>query len=212
MSIQSVVRWLLPKEDQFFGFLENQAAVAHKGATALALLAEGRPVGEVSAAVQDLEHEGDKIVQEMVNALARTFVTPIDREDLHRLSSELDNILDLTNDAARTWLLFGGGRPTEAMARLFDVLVRSTAELDRAVPKLRLHRYGEIIEIGGAVRGLEKEGDSVFRGALGELFGSASLEIKGLLREKEMLENLERAIDHCEQVANTLTNLAVKHG
>lgn len=212
MSIQSVVRWLLPKEDHFFGHLESQASVAHRGAAALALLGEGRPADEVSAAVQDLEHEGDEIVREMVNGLARTFVTPLDREDLHRLSTELDNIIDLTNDAARTWMLCGGGRPTEAMTGLLDVLARATAELDRAVPRLRQHQYDEIIEIGRAVRELEKEGDRVFRGALGDLFGGDAAEIKALLREKDMLENLERAIDHCEQVANTLTNLAVKHG
>jgi hypothetical protein len=212
MSLQSVVRWLLPREDHFYGLLENQASVAHQGSTALALLGEGKPAGEVSTVVQELEHAGDALVREMVDGLARTFVTPLDREDLHKLSSELDNILDLTNDAARIWLLFGGDQPTEAMVHLFDVLVRSTEELNRAVPMLRRHGYDEIITHCRTIRELEKEGDRVFRGALGDLFGDPSTELKALLREKEMLEDLERAIDHCEQVANTLTNLAVKHG
>src|SRR5258708_32218166 len=82
MSVQGVIRWFLPREDQFYDFLERQAAVAHEGVKAFARLKEpGASSKDVREAVQALEHEGDKIVHEFEEALARTFVTPIDRED-----------------------------------------------------------------------------------------------------------------------------------
>src|ERR1700761_6805182 len=114
MGLQSVVRFLLPREDHFYDFLERQAIVAHKAPVCLRAFGEGE-VSRVREAVQILEHDGDKIVHEMEEALARTFVTPIDREDLQKLSSELDGVLDLTNGAIRACVLLGVDKPTDAM-------------------------------------------------------------------------------------------------
>src|SRR5882757_2112420 len=102
MSLQSVVRWLLPREDHFYDYLEREAAVAYEAAVALAELRNPNvTVAGVRTKVQTLEHTGDKCVHEMEEALAKTFVTPIDREDLQRLSSQIDTIIDLANAAAR---------------------------------------------------------------------------------------------------------------
>lgn len=211
MSIQSVIRFFLPREEHFYDFLEQQAAVAHKGALALVSFKDG-DVAEVREAVQRFEHDGDRIVHEMEEALARTFVTPIDREDLQKLSSELDDVLDLTNGTARAAALYGVDRPTEPMMKLIDVLVRCTEVLEVAIPNLRKHRYKELVDSARAIRKLEKEGDAVFRGAVSTLFHDRAIDAKQLLREKEVLEDLENAIDVCNNVADTLTNLAVKHG
>src|SRR4051794_18871413 len=101
MGLASVVRWLLPREDHFYDFLEGQAVVAHEAAVAIIPFREGRPAAEVRIAVQELEHKGDKIFHDLEEALAKTFVTPIDREDIQKLSSELDDISDLINGAMR---------------------------------------------------------------------------------------------------------------
>ena len=102
MGIQDVIRWFMPREDHFYGFLERQATAAHDGAKALAKFStNGATAQQARDAVQKIEHEGDGIVHEMEEALAKTFVTPIDREDLQKLSSELDTVLDLTNGAIR---------------------------------------------------------------------------------------------------------------
>ena len=213
MAFQQLIRWLLPKEEHFYDFLERQAAVAHDGAAAFARFRDGDAKAEaVRDELQALEHAGDEIVCGMEEALARTFVTPIDREDLQRLSAELDDILDLTNLTARSCVLYGLKRPTGAMTRLADMLVACTGRLKEAVPKLRRHAYGELLEEGRAMRKLEKEADQVFRAAISALFHDPALDGKSLLREKELLEDLERAIDLCQRVAGTLTNLAVKHG
>src|SRR4051812_9576338 len=107
MGLQDVVRWFVPKEDRFYDYLEGQAVVAHDGAKALRQFNEGKSAEEVREAVQELEHQGDKISHMMEQAIATTFVTPLDREDLQKLSGELDDILDLTNGAMRAAVLYG---------------------------------------------------------------------------------------------------------
>jgi uncharacterized protein len=212
MGIQSVVRWFLPREDHFYDYIEGQAEVAHEGALALLGFKEGKSPEAVRHAVQELEHAGDKISHDLEEALARTFVTPMDREDLQRLSGELDDILDLTNGAVRQADLLGVGQPTEPMAHLMDILVGCTEVLRHAVPKLRKHAYNEILEDAKTVRKLEKDADVVFRSAMSALFQDPTVDAKKLIREREVLEDLENAIDRCQRVGRTLANLAVKHG
>lgn len=213
MGLQDLVRWFLPKEEHFYAFLERQAVAAHEGASALARFKdEDASVEAVARAVQAVEHEGDAIVHELEEALAKTFVTPIDREDLQKLSSQLDDVLDLTNGAARGAVLFGVARPSAAMCTLMDKLVACTAVLKDALPNLRRHAYPELTTASRGLRKLEKEADSIYREAIRGLFGDDKVEARVLLREKQVLDDLERAIDRCEYVADTLANLAVKHG
>ena len=212
MGLQSLVRWLVPREEHFFDLLDGQVDVAHRAAEALRGFREGEPVGELRQKMQQLEHDGDRLFYEMENALAQTFVTPIDREDLHKLSAELDDIVDRMNGAVRAAGLLGVERATPPMARLIEILLDATAALKAAVPHLRRHAYGEMREAILALRKLEKDADAVFRDAVSVLFREPSVDAKQLLREREILDDLENAIDHCDRVAGTLANLAVKHG
>jgi uncharacterized protein Yka (UPF0111/DUF47 family) len=213
MALQSIIRWLLPREDVFYDFLERQATTAHEGVKALQRLREPAVSAEaVREAVQELEHDGDKLVHELEEALAETFVTPMDREDLQDLSSELDTILDFTNGAARVFVLYGVERPTQAMLELTDLLEKCTAVLATAMPKLRRHMYPEIIEASRDVKKLEKDADAVFRNAVSALFKDPAIDAKVILREREVLDHIEEAIDHCDRVGKTLKYLSVKHG
>ena len=212
MGLQSIVRWLLPKEDHFFDYLEGQAKVAYDAARALHELEDGASVEDVRGIVQGLEHDGDKLFHELLDALALTFVTPIDREDLQRLSAELDDILDLTNGAVRAASLFGVKELSRPMSELIELLCSATRIINEAMPLLRKHDYKRLTEAMGEIRKLEKDGDLVFRHAVSELFQDEKVDAKKLLREREVLDDLETAIDHCDRVAATLTNLAVKHG
>lgn len=146
MSLQSAIRWLVPREDHFYTFLEGQAEVAHEAAVALHRWKDGEKVSVVCDAVLELEHKGDKIVHEMEEALAKTFVTPIDREDLHRLSVELDDILDRANGAIRAASLNGVPTPTEPMNKLMDLLIECTTVVKASTPLLRKNKYAEITE------------------------------------------------------------------
>jgi uncharacterized protein Yka (UPF0111/DUF47 family) len=222
MGLQNVIRWLLPREDHFYDLVEQQAAFAHEGAKALSKFAtNGTTAEQARDEVQHIEHEGDRMVHEMEEALARTFVTPIDREDLQRLSSELDTVLDLTNGAIRACVLLGVEEPTDAMRKLIEIILRSTLTISAAIPKLRKHEFHDLVVAARELRAIEKEGDVIYREAVSELFRS---ETKGgafragagdarvLIREKTVLDDLENAIDQCDSIADILAHLAVKHG
>jgi uncharacterized protein Yka (UPF0111/DUF47 family) len=213
MSLQGWIRLLLPREDHFYDFFEKQAAVAQRGARTLLTAGEaGVTIESIREKVQALEHEGDKLVHEVEEALARTFVTPIDREDIQRLSSELDTVLDMMNAAARMADLCGVTQPSEPMIKLMELVEKSTEILVGAMPQLRKHDYPALIEAGRAIKAIEKDGDKIYRRAVSALFQDPQVDAKDLLRQREVLEDIETALDHCERVADTLTNLAVKHG
>lgn len=213
MGIQDVIRFFMPKEEYFYDFLEKQAKFAHEGATMLSKFSESDQSAEdARVEIQKVEHEGDKVVHDMEEALAKTFVTPIDREDLHKLSSELDTVLDLTNGAIRACVMLGVDKPTEPMKKLITLLVACTKKMDEALPKLRKHEYNDLVAIARELRKLEKDADVVYRDAISKLFKDPSVDAKVLIREKTVLEDLENAVDQCDSIADTLTNLAIKNG
>src|SRR4051812_38373414 len=213
MAIQNLVRWLLPREDHFYEILERQASITHQAAIELAKYRDNGKTSPqaIRDVVERLEEEGDVASRDMLKALARSFVTPIDREDLQRVSKKLEDVLDLINHAARTCVLFGVGTPTEPMLAQIERLETCTRIFTQAIGKLRGHRYHEMIDLCHEVNKLERQGDELFRDALGKLFHDPAIDAKTILREKEILEDLEKALNRCEQVAETLVNVAVKH-
>lgn len=211
MPFSAFLRWILPKEDHFYDHLERQAKLAHQAAVTLKRLTTGGAAGEIRAAVQELEHQGDQISHEMLAALGRTFATPLDRDDLQKLCKRLDDITDLANAAARACVLFGVEKPTPPMCLLIEKLEASTAIIERTVPLLRKHAYDDVKAGVAEVTQLEKDGDAVFRDAISKLFHDPAIDAKDILREKEVLDDLEKAINRCEQVADVLTSIAVKH-
>lgn len=221
MGLQDIVRVLVPRDDRFYDYLEQQAVLAHEGAVELSRLLTEAPKG-VQQAVRAVEKRGDKAAHEIEDALARTFVTPLDREDIHNLSSRLDDVLDRAYAAASAFVMFGIQKPSEPAEKLLDCLVRATLELKNVLPSLRKHDFETIRSSGRTVKTIEKEGDEIYRGAMTALFATdaeaqgpyRTLEIdaRAIIREKEVLEILEEAVDNCEDVAEFLVNLAVKHG
>jgi uncharacterized protein len=211
--LQSLLRLVLPREDHFYEFLEHQAAVAHEAAEVMAKHKDGSTTAQgIREQIQDIEHRGDVIVHAMLDAIARSFVTPIDREDMQRLSKRLDDILDSTNAAARACVLFGVDKPTRPMLLLIDKLLECTRILREIVPKLRKHAYDELIADARRINQVEKDGDGVFRDAMSTLFHDPTIDAKTILREREVLEDLEKAINRCEQTAEIIANISVKHG
>lgn len=209
--LNAFLRLIRPRAEHFYGFLEQQAQLAHDGAKALAGIAEAGAVPEqIRDRIRELEHQGDAQVHAMIDALSQTFVTPIDREDLQRLSKRIDDILDLINATGKACVTFGVEQPTPAMRLLIAKLVESTELVNQAVPKLRLHAYPEAIRICARVTISEKDGDVVYRDALSKLFHDPAIDAKTILREREVLDDLEKAINRCEQVADLITTVAVK--
>jgi len=212
MGVQDLVRWFLPKEDHFYTFLEGQAREAREAVEVMVTLRKGESLSAVRDKIAEIEHRGDKLFHDLEDALAETFVTPIDREDLQKIASELDDILDFTNAAIRASVLVGLREFSEPMNRLVDVLLTATTELEKGILLLRKHDYEGIRGPVGKVRQLEKDADNIYREAIRGLFDDESVDAKQVLREKEILEDLENAVVRCDLVAGTLANLAVKHG
>ena len=212
MGLQDMVRWLLPREDKFYGLIERQGVLLDEAARALAELAGPALPAEVHEKVREIEHRADAIVYEIEEQLAAVFVTPIDREDIQLLASSLDDIIDYINLTARTFVLFGVARPTPPMVAMMEVLVKMAEFLRAELPALRTHQYTRLIAAGRVIKQHEKDGDRIFRNAVSQLFHDPEIDAKELLRQKEVLEDLKLAIDKCETVAERLKNLAVKHG
>lgn len=210
--MQRLIRWLLPQEQHFYTLVERHAQIVNEAARAMSGFRSGVSVKEINAKVRDLEHQGDECVKQMLDALANTFVTPIDREDLQRLSKKLDDICDYINLAARDCTLYGVDKPTEAMLLQIDKLVTSAELVSSAVPWLRRHAYAEITDLTNRITKHRDDGAHVFTEALTKLFHDPAIDAKTILREKEVLEALDKAINRCEQVGEVLVNIAVKNG
>lgn len=211
MALQGLIRFLLPREDHWYDMLEELGRLGHEAARALHTFKDV-PATKVREAVQTIEHKADDVVRKMEDALARTFVTPLDREDLHRLTGELDDIIDFCNLSARAFTLYHVEKPSPAMVAIMEKLEQTTAIIARAVPHLRSHEYAQLLDAGRQVRALEKEADVVYRQAISALFTESHSDFRELLKQKEALDDLEAAVDYCDNVADLLSNLAVKHG
>ncbi|HEY8377705.1 MAG TPA: DUF47 family protein [Nannocystis sp.] len=212
MGLQDVIRWILPREDVFYALLEQQSVLLDEAAKALAGFSDGAAAEKVHETVQELEHKADAIVYQIEEQLASAFVTPIDREDIQLVATALDDIVDFINLTARSFVLYGITRPSPAMTEMMRILVQMTGVLRAEMPALRRHEYGKLIAVGRVIKQQEKEGDRVFRSAVSSLFSDPAIDAKVLLRDKEVLEDLEHAIDMCETLAERLKHLAVKHG
>jgi len=209
MALQDVFRWLLPKADHFYAILEQQAICAHEGAVALRGENESAVRGKK---ISDIEAKGDDLVRQMEEALAATYVTPIDREDLHRLASELDDVLDSSHAAARAAIIVGIDELTEDMKQLVGILVKTTAVIKDAVPLLRSHKYDILLERAREVKKMESEADRIYREAVTRLFSDKGVDAKQVIREKTVLDDIATAIDRSDQAGWSLANVSVKNG
>jgi len=212
MLLQNLINWVLPREEQFYGYLEKQALVAQQAIPVLGrFVEEGADYEAIRDAVTRIEKEGDRIVDEVLFALSKTFVTPIDREDLQRLSKKLDDVLDYVNLTGRSLVIFALQRPTQPMVELLQTLKESCDILVEILPCLRKKQFDTLIQGCQRIQKLEKQADHIFRQELSRLFHDSTVDAKDILRAREILDHLETAVDSCDAVAETLMNVAVKH-
>jgi uncharacterized protein Yka (UPF0111/DUF47 family) len=212
LGLKDIVRWILPREDVFYALIEQLAELLEAAAQAFVKFTEGVPVEQVFEAVRAIENQADKVVYEAEEQFANVFVTPIDREDIHALIVAIDDIIDLIYLTSRSFVLYGVKTPTVAMSEQMKLLVVLGSYLRTEIGALRRHEYERLIAAGRVIREHEKTGDKIFREAVAELFHNPEIDAKIVLRDKELLEDLESAVNKFEFVAEKLKNLAVKHG
>ena len=160
-------------------------------------------------AIKRLENEADDVTHEVVNRLNRTFITPIDREDIHMLASDLDDVIDRIDGTARRAQIFRLSDAPEGVSALCDVICRITAEVATAVGKLG--GKGDALPHCIEAKRLEEEGDAIYHQMLGQLFDQEKDPIL-LIKWKEIYDNLEHAIDESEDVANDVEAIVLKNG
>lgn len=204
---------LVPRQDSFFDFFDKQVETVHKGAKALQdMLTDFTDVEDKAFRIKAAEHDGDEIVHNMMRKLNTTFVTPLDREDIHALTSALDDILDFIEAAADRMVLYEIDEPTEAAIKLAQVLAEATAITQDAVIALRdmKRNSAKIREACVAINRLENRGDQVNRAAMAKLFQMHDKPMEAL-KWREIYHNMETAIDKCEDVADILESTVLKN-
>lgn len=218
MPFQSLIRWLLPKDDRFFSLLEEHAGVLAEAAKQMLDLPSGpdvsgdlQKVKETLDKIHTLEHRGDDIVRAVMLALDETFVTPIDREDLHSLATALDNVLDYLYKAAQSFVAFDLPELSAAMREMVGLLADSTAVIKDTLPFIRSHKLEKVAPARLQVVSMEKRGDAIYQNEMASLFKNASVDAKELLRQQTVLEALEAALNSCQDAVDVLENVAIKH-
>jgi len=204
-----VWRKLIPREGKFFEMFNTMAENADATAALLVEMMESFDhLPDRASAIKGKEHLGDTLIHDLIRKLNSTFVTPLDREDIHRLASSIDDIIDLSDAAANKVILFDIRNRIEGAAELARVVKHQTAQLRLAVRALVDPK--RILDHCIEIHRLENEGDRVFQEAIGRLFKLETNPIQ-LIKTKEVLEALERATDTCEDVANVLEGIMVKN-
>ncbi len=205
---------LLPREESFFDFFEQHADVLVRGTAAFAKLFEpNADIAVITKQVRELEHEADSITHKCVEALHKTFITPIDRDDIHRLITRLDDVMDFVEAAAERITLYELTEMTSDAKDLADVLVRAAKDVQVACKGLRnLKDARTILSKCIDINRLENEADEVLRRGVARLFKEHKDDPIYVIKWKEILENLETATDRCEDVANTIEGVVLEHG
>ncbi len=200
---------LIPREEKFFDLFVDDARNMLAAARLLEQFFTNYEERErLANQLRNAEHEGDRISHDIGHRLEKTFVTPFDREEIHALISRLDDIVDLIEEVADTCVLYNIEAPTPAAQKQAQIIVKSCEQLLDAISHLRGFRDLERYWI--EVHRLENEGDRISRSAMAELFkdGGTPLEI---IKWKDVYALLEDAVDACEDAANVIERIVVKH-
>ncbi|HJR62137.1 MAG TPA: DUF47 family protein [Gemmatimonadaceae bacterium] len=200
---------LLRRDEGFFDSFSQIAKRLTASARLLReLFADPARLAEYAASIKDLEHEADEITRDIISRIDKTFVTPLDREDIHLLASQLDNVVDLVDGTARRAAMFHIDEVRDPALRLADVLVRASDSIQTSVANMRKSRV--VTTHAHQLKLLEEEGDAIYHEAVGALFAGQPDPLD-VIKWKELYDTLERAIDECEDVANVLESISIKH-
>jgi predicted phosphate transport protein (TIGR00153 family) len=200
---------LIPRDEAFFDMFEQLADRITQCARLLEELF-GRPGrgDDLVARIKELEHEADELTRDVINRIDKSFVTPIDREDIHLLVTSLDDVIDLLDGTARRTVMYHLSDTRQPALRMCRVLVATADHLQKGVRQVKKSKT--LSEHAKAVKVLEEEGDAIYREAMESLFAGTpdALEV---IKWKDVYDKLEDAIDRCEDVANVLESIAIKH-
>lgn len=208
-----IIHWLLPKEEKFFLMLKGQSSIALRGALELKKLVDyfnklsSSKRKEYLKTIKDLEHKGDELSHKIIEILDKTFITPIDKEDIHHLVMLLDDVIDYIKTTAERIIIFKIDRTDSYMKKLSEIVVDIVGTVDRGI--LRLDKLKNMNQFYIKVHSLENKGDEIYHAALAKLFERK--DVIAIIKNKEIIEFLENIIDKCETIAKVIESIVVKH-
>ena len=211
MIDMGILSWLIPQEKHFFTMIEQQSKNVLEGVDALVnMLEHYNEIEKKRERIKQIENEGDKMVHDIFAELNKTFITPIDREDISKLTSSLDDILDNLEAVSERLIIYEIKKPPKYMLEFALILQKADRNVNEGINLLR--NFKEAKQIRGfckEVNTLENEGDILLRKATAELFTKKDpIEI---IKIKELYDDLEAAIDRCEDVADVIGDILVKY-
>ena len=199
---------LIPRETRFFEMFSEMANNLTEGAKLLkAILQDMKDVESRVEQLKTIEHRGDEMTHDILTRLNQTFITPFDREDIHKLASSLDDVLDYVHAAGERLVMYKITEFTPSAPQLADVIVRQGEQLCRAVE--HLEKKNNVLQYCVEINRLENEADRIASMALGQLFETETNPI-ALIKKKELYEVLETATDKAEDAANVIESVVVK--
>jgi predicted phosphate transport protein (TIGR00153 family) len=203
---------LMPREQKFFDLFEESARNINESARALKEMVDTwQFIDSRVAEITEMEHRGDTITHQVISLLHRTFVTPFDREDIALLAHTMDDIIDFIHAAADSMFIYKITSPTQRAKELADVIVLGAAEMEKAVAGLRKRsEFKNMLERCVEMNRLENVADRIYRAAIAELFDNTA-DMAQVIKWREIYEHMESATDRCEDVANVLEGVALKH-
>jgi uncharacterized protein len=206
---------LMPREGRFFALFDQHADFVVRGSVELVeLLRHFGNNGDRAARVArilELEHSADRVTRETVSLLHQTFVTPLDRDDIHRLISRMDDVLDLIQDVTEALQLYDIQSLTPEAVQLAELLMECCTRMQQAVKQLgKLEDSAYILKLCNEIDSLESQADTVMRTAISKLFREES-DVRQLIKLETVYQLLEAATDQCEDVANLIEGVVLEH-
>lgn len=203
---------LMPQEPRFFDLFTALAEEAVKISKELEAMFTGfDDLQRRVFNIETIEKRGDRITHDTIDLLHKTFITPIDRDSIHRLITRMDDILDLSEDVAQSILLYDVGTSTAEACKLASLCVASCEQVEKAISLLKNLGHAEaILKICSEIDKLESEADHVMRSAIARLFREEE-DVKNLIKLRSIYELLEAVTDACEDVANLIEGIVVEN-
>lgn len=203
---------LMPNEGRFFTFFAEHAELIVQGAVELKALMDGSGEREQRAGnIKTIETKADMVTHHAIQLLHKTFITPIDRDEIHQLITRMDDILDLMEDVSQCVFLYDLRTIPEEARRLADICVACAEKVKVAVGLLdNMANSEQIMKVCGEIDRLETDADRVLRGAMAKLFREET-DTRELIKLKEIYEHLETVTDKCEDVANIIEGIVLEN-
>jgi predicted phosphate transport protein (TIGR00153 family) len=205
----------MPRQGRFFHLFDTHAKLIVDGALALVDVLRHYDVEKDRAEgikhIEDAEHSADRVTHETVQLLHTTFVTPFDRDDIHRLISRMDDVLDLIQDTGESLVLYDIQKVTPEATQLAELLLRCAEQVQAAVKLLAsMADARAMLKICDEIDKLESEADKVMRGAISRLFREET-DVRQVIKLKAVYESLESATDKCQDVANVIESVVLEN-